>query len=228
MRLWMCWLVLCVSVALCGPVWAGKPLPAPGKHPYFSTHRAAWKKLVVLLRATKQLEPIKPRRFPMTIAARTYKKHNYLLQRHEGEVILLTRWATWCKSCKYDLVAKKKLAQRVRALPVAIVGVSHEPFRLVARYHQRAPGPKKFPISLVDPRGVFARYLPGAAYPATTMIDPWGWMIAGKVGPGLWITPAYKALFAYLRQLAPLAWKALPKKARVCLPRGASTGRRGH
>jgi thiol-disulfide isomerase/thioredoxin len=189
------------------------PLPGPGKHPYFSKHPKQWKQLAQMIRDTRQLTPIVPRRFSLSQKVFDHKRRVYALSMHQGETILLTRWATWCLSCKYALRAKRKLLKSFQKVPVAIIGVTHEPFSLVARYQKNAKPSMKFRTTLVDVRGRLARYFRGMAYPATALIDPWGWIIADRVGPGLWVTKPYYLLFHRLQALAPVAWKSFGTQA---------------
>lgn len=216
--------IVALSFGLCvGLVWtessAGMPQkPSPGRHPYFSKHPKQWSVFVRLIRATRQLRALTPRSFAYSLPAWTPTQQPHAMEMYRGEFVLLTRWATWCTSCKYDLRAKRRLLRRFTKIPFAILGVTHESFKRVQMYQKTAPLRKRFRTTLVDPTGRWARYFRGMMYPTTALIDPWGWMIAERVGPGLWDTPAYRRLFKFLEHLAPLAWKALPARAPVCRP----------
>jgi len=165
-------LLWCVAL----PAWA---LP----HPYFSKHPDKAKQLERLLEQTS-LKALEPQPADLELTLSDLQGKPYRLTKHRGQVMLLTRWATWCSACKGELPFKLKLKQKLASARLALIGISDEDKDTVASYQQNNPA--HYPINLLDPKGLMQKFFPGGAIPVTIAIDPWGWVVAMKTGGARW------------------------------------------
>ncbi len=196
------------AVVVCGLVFlpfdvSAKPYlwKEAKKHPYFGNHPSQWAKLVKLVMANREMYMAHVKPVPTTFGLPDYNKKRVLLKRWRGNILLLTRWATWCAPCKDGLRRKRLLASWLQTRRIINVGVAHQRFKDIANYHQMQPPSAQFAISLVDVKGETLPYLPGAAYPTTAIIDPWGWTWAHVRLRGTWDSKPYKALFKFVLAL---------------------------
>ncbi len=63
-------------------------------HPYFSKHPKAAKKLERLI-AQARLQALESQPADLSLELKDLQNNNYTLQKHRGQVLMLTRWATW-------------------------------------------------------------------------------------------------------------------------------------
>ena len=63
-------------------------------HPYFSKHPKAARKLERLI-AQAQLQALESQPADLSLELKDLQNNNYTLQKHRGQVLMLTRWATW-------------------------------------------------------------------------------------------------------------------------------------
>lgn len=175
------------------PSWA---LP----HPYFSKHPKQASQLESLLQQTR-LKALEPQPADLSLQLSDLKGNDYALNQHRGDVLVLTRWATWCGACKAEMPFKIKLHQALKSKRFAFIGISDESRDTVNDYTQQAP--VMYPISLLDPKGLMQKFFPGGAIPVTIIIDPWGWIVAMKTGGAQWDTTPYINLMRFLVSVAP-------------------------
>lgn len=200
-------LLLWVAVVSCGlfmPVDASaKPYlwNDAQKHPYFGKHPKQWEKLVKLVMANREMYMAHVKPVPASFGLPDFNKNKVLLKRWRGKILLLTRWATWCRPCKDGLRRKRILASRLKTRRIINVGVAHQRFKDIAYYHQTQPPSAQFAVSLVDVKGDTLPYLPGSAYPTTAIVDPWGWTWAHVRLRGTWDSKPYETLFMFVLSL---------------------------
>lgn len=193
--------------------WSGAAWALP--HPYFSKHPDKAKKLEALLQQTS-LKALEPQPADLEIQLMDLKGQAQSLAQYRGQAMILTRWATWCGACKAEMPFKLKLKQALASHRLALIGISDESKETVADYEQGAPN--RYPISLLDPKGLMQKFFPGGAIPVTIIVDPWGWVLAMKTGGDRWDSAAYQALFRFLISLAP-SKAALQKKEKAPAPK---------
>ncbi|MEM1007916.1 MAG: TlpA disulfide reductase family protein, partial [Myxococcota bacterium] len=170
-------------------------------HPYFSKYPKAEQQLDALMRQAK-IQPVEPQPANLSISLLDVRKAQlYNLSKHRGQVILLSRWATWCSACKAELPSKIEMWKQLKNPKLTLLGVSEESRETVRSFEQ---GRKQvFPISLVDTTNAVQRFYPSKGLPTTILIDPWGWVIGMKVGGLQWTQPSILALLRYLLSMKP-------------------------
>ncbi|MGH7372727.1 MAG: TlpA family protein disulfide reductase [Candidatus Rokuibacteriota bacterium] len=112
---------------------------------------------------------------------------------HQGKVVLVYFWATWCRYCRQELpVAVEKVSRERKGQPFVVLAVSiQEPKDLVAGY---VTGVGITPPVLLDHDGVVARSYRVTATPTTFLIGRDGRQIARAAGTRPWDGPAGRAL----------------------------------
>lgn len=177
-------------------------------HPYFSKHPKAAEDLERLLQgAGLQILEYQPADLSLVLSDIEGKDYN--LSRHRGQVILLTRWATWCQACTAELPSKLKLHREVGDRRFAVIGISDEKSQQIAAYQRSAK--QAYPVSLSDSRGLLQKFFPSSAVPFTILIDAWGWMLAMQRGAGAWDSERHQKLISYLLSIAPSAEQLMSK-----------------
>jgi thiol-disulfide isomerase/thioredoxin len=103
---------------------------------------------------------------------------------HQGRVLLVNFWATWCSPCLTEMPAMQRLAEKMNGQPFDVVAInSSEPKKRVQRMAQRLK--VKFPI-LLDPQGVAMSAWSVQVLPTTFLLDRFGKVRYRVVGPHDW------------------------------------------
>lgn len=205
----MFWVVGCVFwLGGAATSWA---LP----HPYFSKHPKQAKKLQDLLQQTS-LKALEFQPADLSLSLTDLKGNSHSLEQYRGNVLVLTRWATWCGACKTELPYKLKLARKLNTKRVSFIGISDEDVSTVKGFTSQAPA--SYPINLVDPKGLMQKFFPGGAIPVTILVDAWGWVIAMKTGGAAWDTTPYVQLHRFLVSIAP-SKKQLQQREKAPAPK---------
>ncbi|MCL2791559.1 MAG: TlpA family protein disulfide reductase [Spirochaetaceae bacterium] len=100
------------------------------------------------------------------------------LHRHEGKVIMLTFWATWCPPCRNKMLALESLHREMANSNFMIIAVNIDENSSVAREFIQRNG-YTFPVVLDENREIAAQYSV-RSIPTTYIIDPRG-RIAGVI-----------------------------------------------
>lgn len=112
---------------------------------------------------------------------------------HQGKVVLVYFWATWCPYCRKELpVGIEKVTRERKGQPFVVLAVSiDEPKDLVASY---VKGAGITPPVLLDHGAAVARSYRVTATPTTFLIGRDGRQIARAAGTRPWDGPAGRAL----------------------------------
>ena len=135
------------------------------------------------------LAPAERKRAP-ALEGTTLDGGTYRLADHQGDVIVVNTWASWCGPCREETPALQRAWEDLRDEDVQFVGINtKDPDSAAARAFVRSFG-VTYP-SLVDEEGTlllgFRDTLPPAAVPTTLVIDRRGRVAArvlGEVGEG--------------------------------------------
>ncbi len=114
------------------------------------------------------------------------------LAEHQGKVVLVYFWATWCGYCRKELpVAIEKIVRERRGQPFTVLAVSiEEPRDLVASY---VKGAGLTSSVLLDGDGAVAREYRVRATPTTIVIGRDGRLVARAAGTREWDGKAGRA-----------------------------------
>lgn len=183
------------GLCLSHPAEAGPP------HPYFSRFPKAEKELEALLQRA-QIQPLEPQPADLSLKLLDARESRlYNVARHRGQVIVLSRWATWCSACKSELPSKLAMHKQLNDPRLALIGVSEEDRETVRGYEQNTAD--KYPISLLDTAGIVQKFFPSNGLPTTILIDAWGWVVGMRVGGLAWNSAETIALMRYLLSMRP-------------------------
>ncbi len=170
-------------------------------HPYFSRFPKAEKELEALLQRA-QIQPLEPQPADLSLKLLDARESRlYNVARHRGQVIVLSRWATWCSACKAELPSKLAMHKQLQDARLALIGVSEEDRETVRAYEQKAA--ERYPISLLDSSGIVQKFFPSSGLPTTILIDAWGWVVGMRVGGLAWDSTEALALMRYLLSMRP-------------------------
>ena len=106
------------------------------------------------------------------------------LGQHEGKILVLNFWATWCEPCRAEMPAFNRLHDRWSGRGVQFVGLSDEPGEKAAAFG-RALG-IGYPLwTGGDQVADLSRRLGNrqGGLPHTVIVGPRGQVVAQKVGP---------------------------------------------
>ena len=106
------------------------------------------------------------------------------LGQHEGKVLVLNFWATWCEPCRAEMPAFNRLHERWASRGVQFVGLSDEPGEKAAAFG-RALG-IGYPLwTGGDQVADLSRRLGNVqgGLPHTVIVGPRGQVVAQRVGP---------------------------------------------
>ena len=114
------------------------------------------------------------------------------LAEHQGKVVLVYFWATWCGYCRKELpVAIEKIVRERRGQPFTVLAVSiEEPRDVVAGY---VKGAGLTSSVLLDGDGAVAREYRVRATPTTVVIGRDGRLVARAAGTREWDGKAGRA-----------------------------------
>ena len=115
------------------------------------------------------------------------------LSQWRGRTVLLNIWATWCGPCREEMPALERLSQALAPDRYAIVGISIDADRNLAREFARKLG-VTFPLA-IDASGTITRAVLGvSALPDTLVIGPDGRLAARVRGYVDWSPAALQAI----------------------------------
>lgn len=118
------------------------------------------------------------------------------LKDHEGKVVLINFWATWCAPCKAEIPDIQAAYDRYRDEGFVVLGVSVEEPREVVKPFVDALG-VTYPV-LLDEKGQVMKTYRALGLPMSTIVDPEGVIQVRHIG---YMTAAQ--LDSYLEQLLP-------------------------
>ena len=121
------------------------------------------------------------------------------LKSFQGNIVMLTFWATWCGPCKEELPSIEALHQYFKDRPVVVltVSVDLEGVAPVERFIRRQG--YSFRV-LLDPKGETLELYRVEKIPVTFLIDKKSRVIGKALGPRDWRSPEAFALFNRLIQ----------------------------
>ena len=93
------------------------------------------------------------------------------LEDHNGEVVLVSLWATWCGPCRAEMPRLDKLYRERKNQGLVVFGLSDEDVTVQRKYLERVP--VTYPILTVS-AGVPLLYREIVRYPALFLIDRQG------------------------------------------------------
>jgi len=93
------------------------------------------------------------------------------LTEHNGEVVLVNIWATWCEPCRAEMPKLDQLYRERKARGFIVFGISNENADLQKKYVQQVP--VSYPLLTLD-GNVPSLYRDIARYPAIFLIDRQG------------------------------------------------------
>jgi thiol-disulfide isomerase/thioredoxin len=121
---------------------------------------------------------------------------------HEGTVIVLNFWASWCLDCRSELPALERLQREFSSRGLAIIGVNARENKEAVRRYAKELG-LTFPLVL-DPDGKINALYGVIGLPTTFVVGRDGRVIAFAVGPRQWESAPARALIeALLAEPAP-------------------------
>ena len=122
---------------------------------------------------------------------------------HDGEVVLVNFWATWCRPCQDEMPALERLYRRYRGQGFTVLAISLDASVALVPPFVRTHG-LTFPVA-VDPRMAVAQQYGVRALPATFLVDRRGQVRGTALGPRDWDSePAHGVIEALMApSLAP-------------------------
>ena len=120
------------------------------------------------------------------------------LGQHEGKVLVLNFWATWCEPCRAEIASMQKLQERLSGRPFAVLLVNYGEARArVADFVEREA--IAFPI-LLDPNQDAPRAWRVRLLPTSFLIAPDGHVRYSVIGEIDWAqTDAVQLVQSLLR-----------------------------
>ncbi|MDT8448197.1 MAG: TlpA disulfide reductase family protein [bacterium] len=106
------------------------------------------------------------------------------LSDHQGKLVFLNFWATWCLPCKKEMPDIEELSSLMKGKPFVILAVSSgEGAEKVSLYHKKFP--YSFPFAMDADGAISAKYEVNLL-PSTFLISPEGEIIGKAIGPRHW------------------------------------------
>lgn len=104
----------------------------------------------------------------------------FKLADHQGQVVVLDFWASWCKPCKLSMPWLSQLQRKYakQGLQIVAVSVDTDEQAMRARLADIDPGI----VVVFDPKGVLAKQYELQGMPTTILIDREGRQTASHVG----------------------------------------------
>jgi peroxiredoxin len=160
------------------------------------TSSAMGQPAVADLLGTLNLSTYPPGMWPPPFRGHTAAGQVVALADLQGQVVLVTFWATWCAECRPEMSWFERLHQDFAAQGFMVLGVNvREGPRGVAQYAQ-ALG-LTFPLVL-DPQGTITGSYGVIGLPTTFLIGRDGRPVALAVGPRAWNSAPARALIQAL------------------------------
>ncbi len=168
---------------------------------YLVLQRIAW-----LPKSPAMTPPEAPRRtaFPLDFALPDLNGNTVRLSDHQGKVVLVNLWATWCYPCRAEMPSLNALYQDYRVKGFEILAIASDvqgrdavaPF--VAEYGLT------FPV-LLDPRNAVGTRVQVQGIPTTFLLDRQGRIAGREMGAKNWNGPRMRRLLDELLTEAPNA-----------------------
>lgn len=135
------------------------------------------------------------------------------LKAYEGQVAVVSFWATWCPYCQEEMPELQALAETFAGRPVAILPISVDsaPAEAKVAAWLKARGYDRLPVML-DEDQTLAASVGMRGTPTTVIVDRFGQIVAASEGRTSWADPAAAD---YLEALAAAE---TPKASRAILP----------
>ncbi|MBI4212467.1 MAG: TlpA family protein disulfide reductase [Deltaproteobacteria bacterium] len=108
------------------------------------------------------------------------------LSEHQGNLVLLHFWATWCPPCRKEIHALDRMARTFAGKGLVVLSISEDQQNareILTRFKQSYPF--SFPV-LLDERGEAADLYRVFSLPETILIDTQGMIIKRFDGPQEW------------------------------------------
>ena len=121
----------------------------------------------------------------------------------EGEVVLVTVWATWCGPCRLEMPSIQAAYERFGddGLKVVAVSIDADPnYRAKVEEFRREFG-LTFPM-LLDPANEITRTLNTIGVPENFVLDRRGRIVKRIVGASNWDSEANRAMFEELLRMS--------------------------
>jgi len=162
------------------------PPPAPAKS------RAG--RVLKLDEAFRELDVIRPSRQTLAddFTLPMLDKTPFRLRDHQGKMVLVNFWATWCPPCLAEMPAMERLWRQHRdsAFMMVAVSVDADPAKVAAFVAEHE---LTFPIVL-DPRMQVAADYGVRALPSSFLVDRVGNLAGLAIGPRAWDNDASHSL----------------------------------
>ncbi len=119
------------------------------------------------------------------------------LKNFNGNIVILTFWATWCGPCKKEMPAFEALYQRFKHKKFSFfaISVDYEGSNSVAEFIKK--NGYTFPV-LVDPKNSVIDLFEIRGIPTTVIIDKKGMILGKAVGQRDWSKPEVISLINHL------------------------------
>jgi len=121
----------------------------------------------------------------------------------EGEVVLLTVWATWCGPCRLEMPSIQAAYDRFGddGLKIVAVSIDADPNYRVKVEEFRQEFGLTFPM-LLDPANEITRTLNTIGVPENFVLDRRGRIVKRIVGASNWDSEANRAMFEELLRMS--------------------------
>ena len=146
-----------------------------------STNLAAEKKAPAWVESAK--------RKPANLAAdlKNLDGSPFSLSDHQGKIMLLNYWATWCKPCKEELPSIAELHRKLHPEGLEIIAFTSEKPDKVKKFLEE----QDFPFTIVlDPKDTLGKRFNLNVVPSTLVIDASGKIALRYSGEFDWNSPA--------------------------------------
>ncbi len=127
----------------------------------------------LISRCSEQGRLITPGKPAQDFRLDTLRHDRFYLNQHQGQVVVLVFWTTWCSSCKQELIALQPLSQKYsqEKLVIAAICTTPESLDTVQLIAQNLS--LTYPILLDKGAKIFQQYHL-RTYPTTVIIDQEG------------------------------------------------------
>lgn len=127
--------------------------------------------LVSLINCGKTNDPPGAGKAVANFRLNTLGHERFYLNQHKGKVVVLVFWATWCRSCKTEMVELQSLKNRPGWRDVTLAAVCTDPENLGDVKSIVKNLKISYPVLLDHGAGLFNKFQL-TAYPTTLVLDP--------------------------------------------------------
>lgn len=112
---------------------------------------------------------------------------------YRGKVVVINFWATWCKSCEWEMPAMQAIYDDLKSGPFVLLAISID--RAEPKYVKAYVDGKSltFPV-LLDPNQEVMRRYGARSLPTTFFVNPRGELRGVMFGPRDWTVPEARDL----------------------------------